>query len=135
MDAEVGDKVRVKDKGWPGARGIVEALGGGHLLVRLEDTQERLKLLPEEVVNLSLAARKAWVSRPNRRVGRPKGLRLSDRVSVTLRIDREVWGWFQQMEDAGLITDRTGTVNRWFREKLADMGAFFEEGEAECPSA
>ena len=49
---------------------------------------------------------------------RPKGARHCDRVSVTLRIDRELWEKFKQDELEGLIEDRTATINTWFREML-----------------
>ena len=55
---------------------------------------------------------------PNRRVGRPKGARHCDRVSVTLRIDRELWEQFKCDESEGLIEDRTATINSWLREMM-----------------
>ena len=123
MNAEVGDKVRLKRNGHAGERGIVEAVEGGKLAVRLEGSGQRAWLTPEQVTNFSLAARKAWVTGPNRRVGRPKGTRLYDRISVTLRIDRELWQRFRALEEAGLIEDRTTVVNRWLREKMDELDA------------
>ena len=55
---------------------------------------------------------------PHRRVGRPRGARHCDLVSVTLRIDRELWERFRQDESAGLIEDRTATINMWFRDMV-----------------
>lgn len=52
----------------------------------------------ESLTNFSEAARKAWHSQPRRQVGRRKGTRLCDRVSVTLRIDCEVWERFRSVE-------------------------------------
>lgn len=121
MKAEIGDKVRLKTNGYPGSRGIVEATNGGKLVVRLEDSGQRVLVAPGEVTNFSLAARKAWVSMPDRRVGRPKGMRFCDRVSVTLRIDRDLWEQFRSKESSGLIDDRTATINSWLREKLAKL--------------
>lgn len=121
MRAETGDKVRLKTEGRFGARGIVETNKGGKLVVRLEDSGQKVMVVPEEVTNLSLAARKAWVSLPDRRVGRPKGMRFCDRVSVTLRIDRDLWEEFRLKESTGLIDDRTATINSWLREKLAEV--------------
>lgn len=123
MNAKVGDKVRLKGNGHSGQRGIVEAIAGGKLAVRLEGSGQRAWLAPEQVTNFSLAARKAWATEPHRRVGRPKGTRLYDRVSVTLRIDRELWERFRAMEEAGLIEGRTGVVNRWLREKMDELDA------------
>jgi uncharacterized protein (DUF4415 family) len=58
---------------------------------------------------------------PARRVGRPKGTTKTDRVSVTLRMDREVWAQFQQAEAAGVIEDRTATINAWIATRLNDL--------------
>jgi uncharacterized protein (DUF4415 family) len=77
--------------------------------------------LPELVTNFSLAARKAWVTGPDRAVGRRKGTKLCDRVSVTLRIDRDLWERFREMEGAGLIEDRTASVNSWLRQNLDEL--------------
>jgi uncharacterized protein (DUF4415 family) len=118
---EVGDKVRLKAKNHSGSRGIIEATQDGKLVVRLEDSGQKVLVAPEEVTNLSLAARKAWVSMPDRHVGRPKGMRFCDRISVTLRIDRDLWEQFQSKEATGLIDDRTATINSWLREKLAEL--------------
>ncbi|MBI3302951.1 MAG: hypothetical protein HYZ72_12870 [Deltaproteobacteria bacterium] len=121
MKTEAGDKVRLKARSHPGSRGIVEATRDGKLLVRLEDSGQRVLVVPEEVTNLSLAARKAWVSMPDRHVGRPKGMRFCDRISVTLRIDRDLWEQFRLKESTGFIEDRTATINSWLREKLAEL--------------
>jgi uncharacterized protein (DUF4415 family) len=122
LRTEPGDKVRVKAPEHRGARGVVEAVKDGFLLVRLENSTTTLRLTAEAVTNLSLAARKAWQSLPTRRVGRPKGLRFSDRVSVTLRIDRDLWEDFQEKESLGAIEDRTALINELLREKLAELG-------------
>ncbi|HEV8716422.1 MAG TPA: hypothetical protein VGX03_26820 [Candidatus Binatia bacterium] len=121
VKAETGDKVRLKAKRHAGSRGIIEATRDGKLVVQLEDSSQKVLVVPEEVTNLSLAARKAWVSMPDRHVGRPKGMRFCDRVSVTLRIDRDLWEQFRSKEAIGLIDDRTATINSWLREKLAEL--------------
>ena len=121
MKAETGDKVRLKAKRHTGSRGIIEATQDGKLVVRLEDSGQKVLVVPEEVTNLSLAARKAWVSMPDRHVGRPKGMRFCDRISVTLRIDRDLWEQFRSKEATGFIDDRTATINSWLREKLAEL--------------
>jgi uncharacterized protein (DUF4415 family) len=118
MQAKTGDKVRLKTNGSPDVRGVVERAAGDTLVVRVNETQDLVRVAADAVVNFSLAARKAWKSMPDRRVGRPKGTRLCDRVSVTLRIDRELWERFQLDESQGLIEDRTATINKWLREKL-----------------
>ena len=121
MKAEAGDKVRIKAGAHAGERGLVEAVDGEKLVVRLEEAGLKMRVLPEQVTNFSLAARKAWVTGPDRAVGRRKGTKLCDRVSVTLRLDREIWEHFLGLEEAGVIDDRTGLINGWFREKLAEL--------------
>jgi uncharacterized protein (DUF4415 family) len=118
MEPEVGDKVKLKDHTSASLRGVVEAFRGDELVVRLDESGELVAVAAELVTNFSLAARKAWKNMPDRRVGRPKGARHCDRVSVTLRIDRELWEQFKQDESVGLIKDRTATINSWFREML-----------------
>jgi hypothetical protein len=121
VKAEAGDKVRVKTGAHAGERGIVEAFQGDKLVVRLEKFGLKLCVPPEQVTNFSLAARKAWVTGPDRAVGRRKGTKLCDRVSVTLRLDRDLWEHFLGMEEEGIIENRTGLINEWFREKLAKL--------------
>ena len=118
MGPEVGDKVRLKDHNSAPMRGVVAAVHGNELLVRLDESEELVTIASACVTNFSLAARKAWKNMPYRQVGRPKGARHCDRVSITLRIDRELWEQFRQDELAGLIKDRTATINSWFREML-----------------
>jgi hypothetical protein len=121
VKAAAGDKVRLKVGDHAGERGLVEAVEGDKFVIRLEDSGLRLRVLPEQVTNFSLAARKAWVTDPDRAVGRRKGTKLCDRVSVTLRFDRELWERFLGLEEAGVIDDRTGLINGWLREKLAEL--------------
>ena len=96
-------------------------MDGEKLIIRLEKSGSKVRTTPEQVTNYSLAARKAWVTDPDRAVGRRKGTKLTDRVSVTLRFDREVWEHFSRLEEEGLIDDRTATINAWFREKLIEL--------------
>ncbi|HVC96651.1 MAG TPA: hypothetical protein VND64_23440 [Pirellulales bacterium] len=121
MGARAGDKVRLKRVADSGDRGIVQQVERGALVVRLESSGRSVRVPVENVTNLSLAARKAWASMPLRAVGRPKGSRVYDRVSVTLRVDRELWDHFKELEAAGMILDRTATINRWFAEKMAEL--------------
>jgi hypothetical protein len=120
VKAAVGDKVRVKVGGHTGERGFVESIEGEKLVIRLESARKVI-VAPEGLTNYSLAARKAWVTGPDRAVGRRKGTKLYDRVSVTLRFDREVWEQFLALEGAGTIEDRTATINDWFREKMSEL--------------
>jgi hypothetical protein len=118
MEHEVGDKVQLKNSNHSTMRGVIEAVHGDGLLVRLDDSGERATVASEWIRNFSLAARKAWKNMPHRHVGRPKGARHCDRLSVTLRIDRELWEQFRQGEAEGIIEDRTATINAWLREML-----------------
>ena len=117
MKAKVGDKIRVKASH---ARGLVERLEGKSLLITL-DIGGQANATESEVTNYSLAARKAWERMPERRVGRPKGTTRTDRTSVTLRIDRELWEQFRLAESQGKIADRTATINQWIAEKLNEL--------------
>ncbi|PYJ56801.1 MAG: hypothetical protein DME24_21180 [Verrucomicrobia bacterium] len=122
MNGKTGDRVRLKEAAvHRGERGIVERSHRGRLLVRLEKGGRLIELTPHQVTNFSLAARKAWESMPDRRVGRPKGSRVCDRLSVTLRIDRDLWKDFRAMESDGRIQDRTTLVNALLRKKLAEL--------------
>lgn len=118
MEPEVGDKVKLKVHSSAASRGVVEEVRGNELLIRLDESGELVAVASESVTNFSLAARKAWKNMPHRQVGRPKGARHCDRVSVTLRIDRALWEQFKQDESEGRIRDRTATINFWFREMM-----------------
>lgn len=120
MRPEIGDKVRLKTSEQAGRRGIIESLLPGAIVVLL-DENERVSVAATELTNFSLAARKAWQNMPDRQVGRPKGTGLRDRMSVTLRIDRELWDWFRRLESAGVVEDRTTSINQWIRERLAEL--------------
>ena len=121
MNAAAGDKVRLKAGTHTGSRGLVEAFDGGKLVVRLEESGKKVRAAPEQITNFSLAARKAWVTEPDRAVGRRKGTKLCDRVSVTLRLDRDLWEHFLGLEEEGVIENRTALINELLREKLAKL--------------
>lgn len=121
MGDAAGDKVRLKAGDNAGARGIVKAVEGDQFVVRLDDSGVEVRVAAAAVTNYSLAARKAWVTGPDRAVGRRKGTKLTDRISVTLRIDRGSWELFLALEEAMVIEDRTRIINDWFREKLAGL--------------
>ena len=122
MGAEPGDKIRLKVGTNRGERGVVESVHAKCLHVRLKSSGDLLKVSASDVTNYSLAARRAWERMPDRRVGRPRGSRTTDRVSVTLRIDREVWERFKHAEQTQLIKDRTAMINAWLAEKLTELG-------------
>ncbi|MDE2888430.1 MAG: hypothetical protein OXR72_09440 [Gemmatimonadota bacterium] len=119
MQTQIGDKVRLKIPIHVNERGVVVDVTKRAILV--EVAGNTLETKPEDFTNLSLAARKAWESMPDRRVGRPKGSFHCDRVSVTLRIDRELWDDFRRLEAEGAIQDRTATINALIREKTKKL--------------
>ena len=121
LRAEKGDKVRIRAGKTVGARGVVESVQGSRVVILLEGQRNRVRIPATAVTNLSLAARKAWKTMPSRRVGRPATGRDSDRLSVTLRIDRDVWRRFQALEERGLIEDRVAIVNSWFLRGVAKL--------------
>jgi hypothetical protein len=77
--------------------------------------EEEVRVGAEDLTNFSLAARRAWQSMPYRKVGRPVGSKVSDRVSVIFRVDRALWSEFLTAEEAGLIGDRTTVINDCLR--------------------
>jgi hypothetical protein len=121
MQHKVGDKVHVRrvENDQPLGRGQIVSLQAGTLQIRLEPSERLLVVPSDDVRNFSLAARKAWKKMPRRKVGRPKGSRVSDRVSVTLRADRELWDLFRLAESQGLIPDRTAVFNEWIANYLS----------------
>lgn len=121
MRAHPGDRVRLKDADHFGMRGTIKRVARSHLVVELADANDVVELTHSEVTNYSLAARKAWTSMPNKRVGRPRGSRICDRTSVTFRIDRDLWDEFRALESDKLIKNRTTLINTILREKLAAM--------------
>jgi hypothetical protein len=120
--ARVGDKVRIKSGGESaGARGVVQAVGSQRLTIRF-DTGKTTDYNLADVCNYSLAARKAWIKRPGRRVGRPKGSRQCDRISVTLRFDKALWHRFLSLEQEGKTGARVELFNRMLTQVISRSG-------------
>jgi hypothetical protein len=116
-----GDKVRIKGGRFTGQRGTLLRAHSGRWTVILAE-QNLTALVPtEEVTNYSLAARRAWRSMPDRKVGRPTGSKVSDRVSVIFRVDRTLWDDFVRAEENGVISDRTMMINQCLRDLLAGV--------------
>ena len=111
-----GDKIRIKSGKFAGERGLLLRSYAGKWIVSVTDRELKLMVSAEELTNYSLAARRAWRSMPDRKVGRPVGSRVSDRVSVIFRIDRALWTQFLSAEENGLIGDRTTVINKCLRE-------------------
>jgi len=114
-----GDKVRIKHGKFTGERGILMQPHTGKWLVSMHDGALTVMVSTGELTNYSLAARRAWRSMPDRKVGRPAGSKVSDRISVIFRVDRTLWDEFLTAEEAGLIGDRTTVINACLRDVLA----------------
>ena len=125
LSALVGDKVKLKRsaRAEVGAHAVVLGVDGPRLILRLTESDRVLQSSIEHVTNFSLAARKAWHNMPARNVGRPKGSRVCDRISVTIRVDRTLWEKFRQAESDGIVQDRTSALNEWISEGLDHLTA------------
>jgi len=116
-----GDKVRLRTGRFAGMRGtLLQKSPAGWRVLEGDDGRTVVARL-EELTNYSLAARRAWKSMPDRKVGRPVGSKVSDRVSVTFRIDRDTWKAFLEIEASGLISDRTAVVNGCLKELVRSI--------------
>ena len=114
-----GDKIRIKSGQFAGERGILVRPDSGKWIVSLIQSDRTVLVPDEDLTNYSLAARRAWRSMPDRKVGRPVGSRVSDRMSVIFRIDRVLWNEFLNAEQSGLVGDRTNVINECLRNVLA----------------
>jgi KOW motif len=112
-----GDKVRIKGGAFAGKRGTLVRRESGRWIVSLADESNRI-VHADDITNFSLAARRAWQSMPDRKVGRPAGSKVSDRLSVIFRIDRALWNAFLAAEEAGSIGDRTSVINECLRNAV-----------------
>lgn len=113
-----GDKVRIRSGKFTGERGILMRSHGGKWIVSLIHGGVSLLVSIKELTNYSLAARRAWRSMPHRKVGRPTGSKVSDRISVIFRVDRTLWNEFLAAEQAGLLSDRTTVINECLRNAV-----------------
>ncbi len=118
MTHQPGDKIRIKAGPHAGSRAVIVRATSEACVVRLVDSERVLQVPEARILNYSLAARKAWLKMPRRNVGRPFGTRVCDRISVTLRIDRDVWSRFRAAEATGRIDSRTSTINDVLRQFL-----------------
>jgi hypothetical protein len=116
-----GDKVRIKRGEFAGERGILVRPQLGDWVVSLTKQSRAVMVSIEDLTNYSLAARRAWRSMPDRKVGRPAGSKVSDRISVIFRIDRTIWNEFLDAERSGLVRDRTNVINECLRSVLTSV--------------
>lgn len=110
-----GDKVRVKRGPSAGERGILVRSTSDKWIVYLMKKDSKIQVSADDLTNFSLAARRAWQSMPDRKVGRPAGSKVSDRLSIIFRIDRQLWNDFLAAEHMGLVGDRTTVINECLR--------------------
>jgi hypothetical protein len=78
----------------------------------------------EDVTNYSLAARRAWQTRP-KRAGRPRST--SPKRLISVRIEPGLLDQMAVMAEAGLIPSREQAMNRWIAEGITrSLGAGHE---------
>lgn len=121
-EARLNDKVRITNGPHAGQRGTIKAFALGSVSIRLRDSGHVVSIEPSRIVNFSAAARKAWQTMPSRRVGRPKG-HTTDRISVTLRVDRVMWFRFKSLERQGLIQERSTFLETVIAKELLRLEA------------
>jgi hypothetical protein len=119
LDIRRGDKIRLKKTRTSSGRAQVVSFDGDIIRVALP-SGETISVGAEDITNFSSAARRAWDSRPERQVGRPRGM-VKDRISVTVRIDRQLWQRVRALESAGILTRRTEWLNTTLREAVEPL--------------
>jgi hypothetical protein len=113
------DKVRIRKGPFSGKRGTLRREESGGWIVSFEEGDSERVIRSEDMTNYSLAARRAWRRMPDRKVGRPAGTKVSDRVSVIFRVDRVLWEQFMSAEQTGVVRDRTTFINDCLRKFLS----------------
>ena len=110
-----GDKVRIKKGPFKAIAGRIVEVLKDQLLVEIPTVGKSIFFTTNELVNYSLSARKAWRTEPNRGAGRKKRPTNTapEKVSVTLRFNRVLWAKFLELEQAGIVANRTEEVNKW----------------------
>jgi hypothetical protein len=113
-----GDRVRIKSGQYQGQRGQIDDLTtGGDVIVVVEGT--RLVVSRNSITNFSLAARRAWATRP-KRAGRPT-LPTPRKKMISLRIDIETLNALSVLAEHGLIANRERAVNEWLRVQTREL--------------
>src|SRR5579863_3559689 len=113
----LGDKIRIRNGPFAGARGIIHAEVDGLLEILLDESESNtVTVFVEDITNYSLAARRAWQIMP-KRAGRPQ-LAAPRKKMVSMRLDVDVWNRLGEAVELGLIHSREEAVNAWLREKL-----------------
>lgn len=113
-----GDKVRLRAGEYQGHRGVILGEEEDRVQVELE-AGETVNVLPDELTNYSLAARRAWKTMP-KKAGRPKAHARQKRP-VSFRLDMDVWKDLSRAAELGLIISREQAVNEWLRQALDQL--------------
>jgi uncharacterized protein (DUF4415 family) len=119
IDIIKGDKVLVLRGEYQGIRGTIDDVQGDTAKVVFSESNATLPI--ELLQNFSSAARKAWQTRPQRAVGRPKDPNITPKRMVSLRLDIDLWNELGKAVELGMIRSREDAVNQWLREKLNDL--------------
>jgi hypothetical protein len=112
---QLGDKIRVRLGSYKGSRGVVQTQVDGLLEIQL-DEGEIIRIVPGEITNYSLAARRAWQVMP-KRAGRPQ-LATPRKKMVSMRLDIDVWDRLGEAVELGLIPSREEAINTWLCQQL-----------------
>lgn len=125
---QIGDKVRIRSGPNRGIRGTIHSMLQETVQIQLQ-TGELIQLLPEDITNYSLAARRAWEVMP-KQAGRPR-LPIPRKKMVSLRLDIDVWKMLGEAAEFNLIPSREQAVNDWLRERLMRLLNSSLRGKAE----
>jgi hypothetical protein len=119
IDIKKGDKVLILRGDYQGQRGIIDDIQEYTVTVVLPACVTTLSI--DYLQNFSSAARKAWLTRPNRSAGRPRDPDLVPKRMVSLRLEAEVWDELGRAVEEGIIRSREAAVNQWLHEKLDEL--------------
>ena len=110
---QLGDAVRFRSGRRSGERGTLVVIAPD-LVVRTE-SGDLVVTEVEQLTDLSLAARRAWSTRP-KQAGRPAAE--ARKKMVSMRIDEKLWDRLGQAVSCGLISSREQAVNAWLAEHV-----------------
>ncbi len=123
MATQANDKIRIRAGNFADERAFVIGADGPEFVkVRLAKDEKEVRVSAADIVNYSDAARRAWETMPKRRVGRPRTV-TKQRLSVTLRLDEELWKRVQALESSGVINGRSEFLESLIARALKKYGA------------
>lgn len=112
-DYQIGDTVRFRSGPRSGERGTLIVIAPD-LVVRTESGDVVVTEV-EQLTDLSLAARRAWSTRP-KQAGRPASE--VRKKMISMRIDAKLWEQLGQAVSCGLINSREQAINEWLAEHV-----------------